>query len=70
MPPVFVDAHELADRLDVTYDTVLTWARRGKIPHVRDGRGRLLFNLDSVLSTLRHDPHEPRHEATGPAVEL
>jgi hypothetical protein len=28
MPPVFVGAHDLADRLDVTYDTVLTWARR------------------------------------------
>jgi excisionase family DNA binding protein len=53
MPPIFVDARELAGRLDVRYDTVLTWVRRGKIPHVRDGRGRLLFNLDSVLTSLR-----------------
>jgi excisionase family DNA binding protein len=53
MPPVFVDARDLAKRLDVRYDTVLTWVRRGKIPHVRDGRGRLLFNLDSVLTALR-----------------
>ncbi len=52
MPPVFVDARGLADRLDVTYPTVLTWVRRGKIPHVRDGRGRLMFNLDSVIKTL------------------
>jgi excisionase family DNA binding protein len=68
MPPVFVDARALAGRLDVTYETVLTWARRGKIPHVRDGRGRLLFNLDSVLETLRQKPPTPIHEAAGPEV--
>ena len=45
MPPTFIDARNLAGRLDVGYDTVLTWVRRGKIPHIRDGRGRLLFNL-------------------------
>jgi excisionase family DNA binding protein len=58
MPPVFVDARELADRLDVSYPTVLTWVRRGRIPHARDGRGRLLFNLDSVLQALRRKPCE------------
>lgn len=56
MPPVFVDARALADRLDVRYETVLTWVRRGKIPFVRDGRRRLLFNLDSVLGSLRDKP--------------
>jgi excisionase family DNA binding protein len=56
MPPVFVDAYGLADRLDVSYNTVLTWVRHGKIPHVRDGRNRLLFNLDSVLDALRPAP--------------
>ncbi len=68
MPPVFVDARGLAHQLDVTYDTVLTWVRRGKIPHVRDGRGRLLFNLDSVLETLRQKSHEARHDAEGQGV--
>ncbi len=38
MPPIFVDAHDLVERFDVGYDTVLTWVRRGKIPHIRDGR--------------------------------
>jgi hypothetical protein len=52
MPPIFVDARGLAGRLDVSYETVLTWTRRGKIPHVRDGRGRLMFNLNSVIATL------------------
>jgi excisionase family DNA binding protein len=59
MPPIFVDAHGLAERLSTRYETVLTWARRGKIPHIRDGRGRLLFNLDSVLDALRTRPHVP-----------
>jgi excisionase family DNA binding protein len=68
MPPVFVDARALAERLDVTYETVLTWTRRGKIPHVRDGRGRYLFNLDSVLETLRQKPPTPHHKADGPGV--
>jgi excisionase family DNA binding protein len=53
MPPILVDARELADRLDVSYRTVLFWCRRGKIPHIRDGRRRVLFNLDSVLTALR-----------------
>jgi excisionase family DNA binding protein len=57
MPPIFLDARGLADRLDVTYDTILTWVRRGKVPHVRDGRGRLMFNLDSVIEALCEKPH-------------
>ena len=48
MPPVFLNARDLAEQLEVGYGTVLSWARRGSIPHVRDGRGRLLFNLNSV----------------------
>ena len=61
MPPIFVVARDLAERLDVSYDTVLIWVRRGKIPHVRDGRGRLMFNLDAVIEVLRQKP--PRSEA-------
>jgi len=65
MPPIFVDAHELAERLDVSYDTDLSWVHRGKIPHVRDGRGRLLFNLNTVLGTLRQRPENARQMAAG-----
>jgi excisionase family DNA binding protein len=64
MPPIFVDARDLAERLDVSYDTVLTWVRRGKIPHVRDGRGRLMFNLNSVIEALREK--RPQPEAARP----
>jgi len=56
MPAVFVDARELANRLDVSYATVLHWARRDKIPFVRSGSGRYLFNLDSVLDSLAPKP--------------
>jgi excisionase family DNA binding protein len=56
MPPIFVDTRALAERLDVSYDTVLSWVRRGKIPHVRDGRGRFMFNLNSVIEALREKP--------------
>jgi excisionase family DNA binding protein len=59
MPPIFTDARDLAERLDVTYDTVLSWVRRGKIPHLRDGRNRLMFNLDSVIEALRQKPPQP-----------
>jgi excisionase family DNA binding protein len=59
MPPVFVDAHGLAERLDVSYETVLTWVRRGKVPHIRDGRGRVMFNLNSVIEALREKPLQP-----------
>jgi excisionase family DNA binding protein len=62
MPPIFVDARDLAERLDVGYDTVLEWVRRGKIPHIRDGRGRLMFNLNSVVEALREKPAAPEPE--------
>jgi excisionase family DNA binding protein len=65
MPPVFLDARELSVRLDVSYDTVLGWVRRGKIPHVRDGRVRLLFNLNTVLETLRQKRKDVTQEAAG-----
>ncbi len=70
MPPIFVDARDLAERLGVRYDTVLTWVRRGKIPHVRDGRGRLLFNLNTVLETLRQKSLDARHAAAGREVDM
>ncbi len=57
-PRIFVDARDLSERLDVSYDTVLTWVRRGKIPHVRDGRGRLMFNLNSVIESLCQKPRD------------
>ena len=65
MPPIFVNARDLAERLDVGYGTVLSWTRRGKIPHVRDGRGRLLYNLTSVMESLRQTASQARQAAPG-----
>jgi excisionase family DNA binding protein len=67
MPPIFIDARDLAERLGVRYDTVLTWVRRGRIPHVRDGRRRILFNLNAVLEALR--PSSPRTPQTAAGRE-
>jgi excisionase family DNA binding protein len=67
MPLVLLTPRELAQRLDVSYETVLAWARRYEIPSIRDGRNRVLFNLDSVLTSLRsgaaNDP-EGREEVS------
>jgi excisionase family DNA binding protein len=68
MPPIFVDGHGLAERLAVSYDTVMTWVRRGKIPYVRDGRRRVMFNVNSVLDALRPKRQESPHTAEGPEV--
>jgi excisionase family DNA binding protein len=63
MPPAFLSAQELAKRLDLSYGTLLSWAHRGVIPYIRDGRGRYMFNLNSVLKALRQQ--EPPHESNG-----
>ncbi len=65
MPPIFVDARDLAERLGVRYDTVLTWVRCGKIPHVRGGRRRILFNLNAVLEALRQRSQKAPQTAAG-----
>lgn len=53
MSPILLSARELAQRLDVSYETILSWTHRGKIPTIRDGRNRQIFNLDTVLKWLR-----------------
>jgi excisionase family DNA binding protein len=70
MPPIFVDAHDLADRLEVRYDTVLGWVRQGKIPHIRDGRNRLMFNLNSVIETLCEKPSGSRRNKARKGAEV
>jgi excisionase family DNA binding protein len=58
MPPTFLDAHELAKRLNVSYGTVTAWARRGKVPFIQAERRRYIFNLNSVIDALRSQPHK------------
>ena len=59
MPPILLDARELAARLDVTPGTVYDRERLGRIPSIRTGR-RVVFNLDAVIRALRsHAEDEP-----------
>lgn len=53
MPLVLLDGRGLAQRLGVRYEDVMSWARVGKIPSVKTGRGRVFFNLDLVIDALR-----------------
>jgi len=69
MPPIIVNARDLAERLEVRYETVLTWVRRGKLPHIRDGCGRYLFNLNTVLETLRQKSLDARRAADEKSVD-
>lgn len=51
MPPVLLDAHQLAERLDAGYGDVLRWARRDVIPSIKVG-GRYFFDLKKVAIAL------------------
>ena len=57
MPPILLDAWELAARLDVTPGTVHDWERLGRILSIRTGR-RVVFNLDAVVRALRIDAED------------
>jgi excisionase family DNA binding protein len=48
-----LDARQLAERLRVTHQTILTWARQGKIPCLRASRRPVLFDLHAVEIALK-----------------
>lgn len=52
MPSTYLDGRELADRLGESYETVMGWARSGRIPRIETGR-RIMFDLDRVIDALR-----------------
>lgn len=53
MPPILIDGRQLGERIGYPYRTVMGWYRDGLIPGIRTGRGRVLFDLDKVLTALR-----------------
>ena len=62
MPPTLLDAHQLAERLDDSYDNVLLWARRDVIPSIKVG-GRYYFDLKKVAIALnQRSTNAPREE--------
>lgn len=50
--PAFLSTRELAAKLDVSYDDVLSWTRRGLIPSIKSG-GSYYYKLDKVLKAIR-----------------
>lgn len=52
MSLILLEGRDLAATLGVRYETVLSWARVGKIPRVKTGSGRVVFNLDRVVESL------------------
>ena len=62
MPPVLLDARQLAQRLDASYHDVLQWARRDVIPSIKVG-GRYYFDLKKVAMALnQRSTASPREE--------
>ncbi len=62
VPADRMDAEQLAKRLGVSPDTVLTWARRGIIPRRRVvGVRRIQFNLAEVVRALQDRGREVVH---------
>jgi len=59
MPPRFVTASEMADRLRMTTDRLYQLVRAGEIPAKRIGeRGRLLFDPAAVEAAM-HPAQQP-----------
>ena len=58
MSDSIVDAKHLAERLQVTPQTVLAWARRGWIPCMKAGRRPVLFSVIEVEKALNRGERE------------
>ena len=63
MDPVFITPRELALKLDVSTELVHKWAKAGKIPFIRDDRGRYFFNLNTVANALCFNGQWERRKA-------
>jgi excisionase family DNA binding protein len=56
----FLNARQMAERLHVTPATVLSWARRGRIPCLRASRRPVLFDAADVERLLRERAEQVR----------
>ena len=52
IPPPLVTADVIAERFDVTPETVVRWAREGRIPSIRPSRRILRFRVAEVEAAL------------------
>jgi len=55
----FVKAEVVGEHVGKSAETVLAWARSGRIPSIRLGRRTVLFCLDSVERALRELETKP-----------
>ena len=61
----YLNATQLAERLQVTPATIHAWHRRGWIPCLRAGRRPVLFDLTDVLNALRQRGAVPVETRSG-----
>jgi excisionase family DNA binding protein len=52
MTDQLLTAEEVADRLRVKPDTIVVWARQGRIPAHRQSRKVIRFSLSEVIASL------------------
>ena len=53
MTTLYLNANQLAARLGVRPETILTWRRRGWIPSIQGGKRPVLFDEQAVISALK-----------------
>lgn len=47
-----VDARAIAELFHVTVETVRTWTRQGRIPHMRPSRGTVRYSVEAVRAAI------------------
>ena len=60
-------AREIAQRLGVSAETVLRWARRGEVPFIRLPGGAIRFREDEIEEWLEERATPSRGASTTPA---
>ncbi len=58
-----VTSREVADRFGVTVETVQSWVRRGRIPHIRPSRRIVRFNMVDVERAITREAQERESHA-------
>jgi excisionase family DNA binding protein len=60
---------QLAERLQVSKDTILGWARSGVIPEIRISAKVRRFSLDDVVKAIRERAATPKAASGAPAPQ-
>lgn len=62
LPSGMVEAKEAAKTYNVSYHTIRTWIRRGKVYAEKQGRGRIAVRREDIETLLRFQPITPRSD--------